>query len=94
MTVAQFFFGGVTHIHYIHIIVQSHTGQWRVAIDGDVVAVNFADGNQHWLAHIAFRMELHAHFQLDIAKGAAWNHLSDLRVIFTVSIFGFNHQAE
>ena len=64
VAVSHFFLGSVADGQYLHLEVQALASQWVVAVNGDVAAVQVADGDDLHLAVRRRSVELHAHFQL------------------------------
>src|SRR6056297_3447065 len=58
VAVLKLFLGGRTHVLDLDVEVQGLAGQFVVAVEGDLVAVDFLDGHD---GHAAFGLRLEAH---------------------------------
>lgn len=76
MAMLQFFMAGIAYVYHADIVIKGYTGQGRVAIDGDFIAVDFGNGDGNEMAVIGLRMELHANgYFVAIFKHVAFNNL-------------------
>lgn len=88
VTVRELFFGSVTHVGDLDGEVQGLAGQRVVAVDGDVVAFDLADGDVDAALVIA-ALELHARLEVFHAlERGARHHLDQLFVTRAVALFG------
>ena len=91
VAMSDFFLAGVTDVNDLHFEIQALTGQWVVAVDCYVVAVEVTNGDDLHLAVRRRSVELHADFQLVNAfEHAAAQSADQLSGVFAVSVFRFN----
>ena len=90
VTMSDFFLAGVTDVDDLDLEIQALTGQRVVAVDGDFVAVQIANGDDLHLAVRSGCVELHTYFQLvDAFEHAAAQRADQFGSVFAVGIFRF-----
>src|SRR5690606_31537445 len=82
----NFFGGSFTHLHYFNCKVEFNTGEGMVAINGYTVLSHF--GHRYDSAGIG--VKAHAFFYFLTTKRRQRYLLHELRVLYTVSFFGFD----
>ncbi|SST08247.1 Uncharacterised protein [Acinetobacter baumannii] len=95
VAVGDFLGVGLAHVDYLDLEVQALAGQRMVAVDGHVVAVDVADGDDLHAAVRSRGVELHADFQfVDAFEHLAGQGRDQFGAVFAIGVFRLDGDAQ